>query len=359
MGYHYPESTTRLSKSHARNSKSVKETKGIISSNIEGVKSNASFLQSLQDTNNIICIQEHYLWSFVKNYIQTVLPNMASHIRCHDHVEPLPGIKLPRGRRGVAILRPEMWSSRIKRLDEGNERVIAVAVAASRPICLINTYLPPQDTGSQVEYSEFLYIVHSLFSKFQGLYGVILCGDLNGTLLDSEFIKNDKLLKKITGELQLSTGIKCGNKPTLFHHMGTSKPQTDYILVQDKSLISSYTILNKSPICSSAHAPVRAILTTAIHNVCHSINQRQKKIVKLNWEWADRQSYRQSLATELAPLNNKDSLDHQVSNFTESLIRASYFSVHKKTINLKCPRWKASPKVKQSFKICENSCTLN
>ena len=69
---------------------------------------------------------------------------MASHIRCHDHLEPLSGIKLPRGRKGVAILWPEMWSSRIKRLDEENERVIAVTITASRPISLINAYMPTQ-----------------------------------------------------------------------------------------------------------------------------------------------------------------------------------------------------------------------
>ena len=212
--------------------------------------------------------------------------------------------------------------------------------------------MPTQDTGSQVEYSECLDIVHSIFTKFKGTYDVILCGDLNGTLLDSRSNKHDKLLKELTAELQLSTSIVCGNKPTFYHHACTSKSQIDYILVQDKSLVSSYTILDKSPICSSAHAPVKATLTTAIHNVCQSVNQRQKKIIKLNWDRADRQLYRQSLVAELSSLNNKDSLDHQVSNITESLIRASNSSVPKRTVNLKGPRWKASPKVKQSLKIC-------
>ena len=187
--------------------------------------------------------------------------------------------------------------------------------------------------------------MHSLFTKSQGTYDVILCGDLNITLLDSRSNKHDKLLKELTAELQMSTGIICGNKPAFYHHAGTSKSQIDYILVQDKSLISSYTILDKSPTCSSAHAPVKAILTAAIHNACQSVNQRQKKIVKLNWDRADRQSYIQSLVTELSsPLNNKDSLNHQVSNSTKSLIRASNSSVPKRTVNLKGPRWKASPK---------------
>ena len=69
---------------------------------------------------------------------------MASQIKCHDHLEPLSGIKLPRGLGGAAILWPEMWSSRIKRLDEENERVIAFTITASRPISLINACMPTQ-----------------------------------------------------------------------------------------------------------------------------------------------------------------------------------------------------------------------
>ena len=76
------------------------------------------------------------------NYIQTVLPNMASHIRCHDHLEPLSGIKLPRGRGGVAILWPDMWSSRIRHLDEGSELLQLLSplldpFVLSMPICLL------------------------------------------------------------------------------------------------------------------------------------------------------------------------------------------------------------------------------
>ena len=40
-------------------------------------------------------------------------------------------------------------------------------------------------------------------------------------------------------------------------------------------------------------------------------------------------------------------------NITETLIRASNSSVPKKTVNLKGPRWKASPKVKRSLKTCK------
>ena len=42
-----------------------------------------------------------------------------------------------------------------------------------------------------------------------------------------------------------------------------------------------------------------------------------------------------------------------MANITETLIRASNSPVPKKTVNLKGPRWKASPKVKRSLKICK------
>ena len=204
-----------------------------------------------------------------------------------------------------------------------------------------------------MEYSECLDIIHSIFTKFQGAYDIVLCGDLNGTLLDIRSNKHDKLLKELATELNVGTGIACGNKPTFYHHAGTSTSQIDYILVQEKSLISSYTITDQSPKCSSAHVLVKVTLASSICNNNSSINQRQKKCVKFNWDRADRHSYRQSLTTELSSLEQEGTLDQKVSQITESLIKASNLTVPKKTVSLKEPKWRASPKVKRSLKICK------
>ncbi|MCG8113153.1 MAG: reverse transcriptase family protein [Candidatus Thiodiazotropha taylori] len=59
------------------------------------------------------------------------------------------------------------------------------------------------------------------------------------------------------------------------------------------------------------------------------------------------------METELEPLNRHDSLDQQVRIVTESLMRASNCSVPKKTVRLKGPKWKASPKVIHSLKTCK------
>ena len=205
------------------------------------------------------------------------MPTLSYHIRWHDYLEPLSGLKLPRGRGGVAILWPKVWSSKVKRLDEGNERIVVITIAASKPICFINAYLPTQDSGSQIEYLKCLDILHSIFMKYQGTYQVILCGDLNGTLLETRSNKHDKLLWNFVTELQLSTGISCGTIPTFHHHAGTSSSQIDYILVQNRQIVSSYNILDKSPICSSAHVTVLAKMNITLPYASQTVNQRQKK----------------------------------------------------------------------------------
>jgi hypothetical protein len=67
----------------------------------------------------------------------------------------------------------------------GNESVIAVTITSDVNICLINAYLPTQGPYSQFEDTECLEIIVDIIDKHHISYESILCGDLNGTLLDS------------------------------------------------------------------------------------------------------------------------------------------------------------------------------
>lgn len=62
-------------------------------------------------------------------------------IRCADYIEPLSGFKLPRGRGGVSILWLIQWSSRVKKLTEGNERIVCIELIGSEKLCFISTYI--------------------------------------------------------------------------------------------------------------------------------------------------------------------------------------------------------------------------
>jgi hypothetical protein len=73
----------------------------IVTRNIEGLKTNFLFLQSLNPGNSIICLQEHFIWE-LKKKIKFLLPSMGNFTRCSDTNDTLDGFKLPKGKGGVS-----------------------------------------------------------------------------------------------------------------------------------------------------------------------------------------------------------------------------------------------------------------
>jgi hypothetical protein len=136
---------------------------------------------------------------------------MTHLVRCHDTYEPLSGFKLPR----VPISWPSDWSSKVKQLLDGNERIIAITIATKVNICIINAYLPTHGTNSSEEYRECLDVIHDIIQKYHESHVIFLCGDLNGTLLQSRMNKHDRLLKELIRELDLTTNIGIGQHSSI------------------------------------------------------------------------------------------------------------------------------------------------
>ena len=111
----------------------------IASCNIEGVKSNTVYFQKLCKNYDIVCVQEHWLWDFQKHEMQSLSVNKDFHIRCYDSIEPLTGFRLPRGQGGVSILWPTHLSSKVKKLDDGNERIIGIELLGIDKMCIITS----------------------------------------------------------------------------------------------------------------------------------------------------------------------------------------------------------------------------
>ena len=132
----------------------------VASSNIEGIKPNSVYFQTLCSQYDIICVQEHWCWNFQVHELGDLSINKDYHVRCSDQNEPISGFKLPRGKGGVAIFWPNLWSSRIKKLSDGNERTIAIEIQGQVKICLINVYMPTNNSSvnSHLEYTECLDI---------------------------------------------------------------------------------------------------------------------------------------------------------------------------------------------------------
>ncbi|CAG2223523.1 unnamed protein product [Mytilus edulis] len=326
----------------------------VITNNIEGLKTNITFLHSLDLSKSIVCLQEHFLWDFQIREIKNILPDMENHTRCSDTNDPIDSFKLPKGKAGVSILWPNAWTNSIKKLKDGNERVIAILITASQELCIINAYMPTCNTDSQFEYTECLDIIYDIIQKYQETHKVILCGDLNGTLLSTRSNKHDKMLKNFVAEMGLSTGQDICEKHTFFHHAWSSSSQIDYILVQDKKLVLNYTIDEKSSINLSAHTSVRVITTIDIPAKVKSANKNRKAKYKLQWDQMDTNQYNRLIQQDITAIVDENNINTQVDILTNSLVRAGNITIPTKLLQLKGPKWKASPEVQILIKSCRN-----
>ena len=77
----------------------------MVSLNIEGIKGNSTYLNSLLSPENIVCIQEHWLWDFETNIMDQFSSDFDYYIRCTDTFEDkITDQYVPRGKGGICIL---------------------------------------------------------------------------------------------------------------------------------------------------------------------------------------------------------------------------------------------------------------
>ena len=278
---------------------------------------------------------------------------MENFTRCQDSFEPLLGIKLPRGQAGVSILWPKEWNNNVKKLEDGNERILAIAINCEIKLCIINAYLPAQNTDSCLEYQECLDILYDIITKYQESYKIILCGDLNGTLLASRSNKHDRMIKQFISETGLHQCCK-EVTPTFYHHAQSSESQIDYILISDSDLCASYKISPRESINVSAHCAVTMETTIKAPTVSYSINQDKIVSKKTVWADADVLGYNHLLQELLqSKFTPQLETDQQFEVIVQSLVFSEKKFVPTKVTKLKGPRWKASPRVKEILHQCK------
>ncbi|CAC5361724.1 unnamed protein product [Mytilus coruscus] len=325
----------------------------IITCNIEGLKTNIAYMHTLDLSKTILCLQEHFLWNFQKKEIKILFPKMDDHTRCYDTNDPLDSFKLPKGRGGVSVLWPSQRSSRIKKLKEGNERIIAILITATKDICLINTYMPTHNSDSLSEYTECLDIIYDIIQKYENTHKIVLAGDLNGTLQTSRTNKHDKMLRNFAKNMNLTTGVELVYTHTFFHHAGNSSSQIDNILVLDENLVDDYTIEEKSCANTSAHTIVKMEIACQMTKIRKSNQQNNKSKYKMQWDQIDKKSYNSILQNSISSIENEKDVNIQLDMLMEAMTTAGKKTIPTKLLQTKGPKWKASPEVLTILKACK------
>lgn len=314
---------------------------------MEGIKSNIAFLQELaKDKNQIISLQEHWLWDFEKDFFNKNFPLHNFYHRCHDTEDPITNFKAPRGQAGVAFLWPRSLDDHIQKLPEGNNRILALKLELdSREVCLINAYMPTMNTGSDTKFREHLDIITFIIEKYDHLKP-ILCGDLNATLKNSRNNSHDKMLKDFILEMNLVNIMPETDQDTFFHCNGKSSSQIDYILTTDVDMFNSSLIQNQDPINLSTHVPIVGYFQEQLKKGMPKAQKYSKSIAKykIEWERGDYHKYRNCLYKLLQDNMQNATLSpaEQITIITQCLKSSEKKAIPSRVIKLRGHKLKLS-----------------
>ena len=298
---------------------------------------------------------------FEKSVFNSLIPNYDSYVRCWDCNEQVTNFKAKRGKGGVAIIWPKCWSHLVKRLEEGNERIIGIELKTKdEPLYIINCYMPTNDGKSKSDYQKHIDILHSLIDKYSLRGTVILVGDMNGTLLSNRKNPHDVILKDFVNEHGLSWRQEdMGTESTFVSHTGNGNSQIDYILSTTKDILNSVKVEEKHHLNQSAHTVISSTLSVSmetLHSDKHKKSQ-PKTVTKLMWDKIDTESYQSYLTKEFETLHGDQCWDseEQLKIISDSLNLAARKAVPGRTVKLQGPRFRASNEVKALLKDCKST----
>ena len=149
--------------------------------NIENIRSNHHVISDELDDIDLLLIQEHWLYTFEQDELTRNISNWHYCARSVDEYEGIAPTSRPQGHGGIAILwRPEL-TPYIRKLEDGNERILPILVEAEfGDLVLINCYLPSGNSKDACrKLKSDIAVLEEIVKKYSNSHSVIVCGDLN------------------------------------------------------------------------------------------------------------------------------------------------------------------------------------
>ena len=247
----------------------------IITLNAKNIKGNLAYAQSLAAKYDIICLQEHWLFSFELKFLESISKDHSIHAKAVDMNNPLPPLQVPRGYGGTAIVYKNNWNIKSVKHADGQERINVLELETNPKICIINVYLPSRGNNTKEKFKATLDEVEEILRKFNDTYLVLLCGDMNASLKRTPENEHDKIFKAFVKRNELYTtqeGI-----PTFTHPNGEDKYEIDYILTNNIGKKTAMkTVLNiYDPLNTSDHIAISTKVS-----IGYGIKQKKDKVIQ-------------------------------------------------------------------------------
>lgn len=284
-------------------------------------------------TTDILCIQEHWLLNFEKRLIQDYCENHEYIIKAADDADPRIDHKSIRGYGGTAIIWNKSITDKIKPIDIDNNRICTLLIRTEPPCCLINVYMPSKSTNGDSEYQNTLAEIREIKKTYENTHEVILCGDMNASLIRDN--PRDKAFKDFITTEGLLADHSMDSKSTFWHHNGKYQSQIDYILSSKK--IMRTNIHEMDPLNTSDHT-VLSIKVEVNFPIGETKQSKHKEIrTKPKWDKGDIAAYKSKVKEKVHEVNTQENVTNKLDKLVQILHRAG-----KKTI----PSYRKLKKVK-------------
>ena len=267
-----------------------KKTIKIASFNVEGITNNNMYAQEIFKNADIVLIQEHWLFKFEQNRINSLIGTHSGDIISVDEFDNISMHGLPRGWGGVALtwipsLHPVMKNG----ITFENNRIISkkMIINENTTILLVNVYLPSiTSSDRQNKLCEYLNTLECIRSKLSAPYPypIILMGDMNIDPFQEKNENDTRLtaLKNLTSDLGL-TMISDGKLPTCIGHGERFKSHLDLVFVSACLInCSTVTVSEKVPWNTSVHTPVYLTIELSSKLPIKEIYEKKKVTYRVN-----------------------------------------------------------------------------
>ena len=234
----------------------------------------------------------------------------------------------------------------VKRLPIGGNRIDAIEIMTTPPLCVCCVYMPSRNSNStssdKENYQHVLDQLEEILNTYTRTHTVAIVGDMNASLKLRKGNNQDILLKNFmdTNDLFCSqTEIE-----TFFHPNKTDKAEIIYILLNSQSRhavrkisVDSMTVLN-----TSDHTPVIGTFGIQIKG---KIRQNIKVTCKPKWDRCDKRVYQAAVRRNLLPFDTfLPSLNSEV-DILQSLGHLN--AVLKLAISASIPKFKSEITIRQ------------
>ena len=293
----------------------------VSSYNCKNIITSTSTVNELFKDNDIVLIQEHWLFQSQIPLLDEVCEGVGSAGKGTDYLDPILPTQMPRGYGGVGILWKSEIDSRIKVLDDGGNRIQCIQLenfTAQKGLLLVSAYLPCRGLGGNVdEFCDCIDQLREICSKYQTDNYIIIGGDLNENLNPTSRSKRHLYIRDFIEEFELKFE---NSGKTYVNPIGKDCTEIDYFLydIPSSLVLSTKKVLNDIAVNTSDHHPVRIkLLAPAAKG---DVPKHTQVTSRINWKKVDIEQYSNLVSEIIQNLSGtKPDIDKSIVELCETL----------------------------------------